>query len=85
MVYLTTRSSPAGRGITERKSEEAINAYYVDSPLNDEEGATAVALIDDMLGDLELLFQEQLTALVEDAAEQQTLRKGMAVVTDPSP
>ena len=38
-----------------------------------------------MLGDLELLFQEQLTALAEDAAEQQALRKGKAVVTNPSP
>ena len=38
-----------------------------------------------MLGDLELLFQEQLTALVEDAAEQQMVKKGKVVVTDPSP
>ena len=37
-----------------------------------------------MLGDLELLFQEQLTASAEDAVEQQALRKGKAVATDPS-
>ena len=37
-----------------------------------------------MLGDLELLFQEQLAVLAEDAAEQQVLRKGKAVATDPS-
>ena len=38
-----------------------------------------------MLKDLELLFQEQLMALAEDAAEQQALRKGKSMVTDPSP
>ena len=38
-----------------------------------------------MLGDLELLFQKQLTALAEDVAEQQALRKGKAVATDPTP
>ena len=38
----------------------------------------------DRLGDLELLFQEQLTGLAEDATEQQALRKGKAVAMDPS-
>ena len=37
-----------------------------------------------MLEDLELLFQEQLAVLAEDAAEQQAVKKGKAVVTDPS-
>ena len=36
-----------------------------------------------MLEDLELLFQEQLTALAEDAAKQQAMKKGKVVVTDP--
>ena len=35
-----------------------------------------------MLGDLELLFQEQLAALAEDTAEQNAARKGKAVITD---
>ena len=43
------------------------------------------ALVDSMLGDLELLFQEQLTTLTEDAVEQQAVKKGKVVVTDPSP
>ena len=38
----------------------------------------------DRLEDLELLFQEQLAVFAEDVAEQQTLRKGKAVATDPS-
>ena len=85
VIQLIARGGPVGGGITKQESEEAINAYYVDSPSDDEEEAATVALIDDMLRDLELLFQEQLTALAEAAAEQQTLRKGKAVVTDPSP
>ena len=41
--------------------------------------------MDDAIEGLELLFQEQLTALAEDAAEQQALRKGKAMAADPSP
>ena len=48
------------------------------------EGATAEAMVDRMLGDLELLFHEQLTALAEDAAEQHAVKKWKAVITDPS-
>ena len=51
-------------------SEEAVCAYYVDTPSKDEEGATAEVQVADRLGDLELLFQEQLTALAEDAADR---------------
>ena len=40
--------------------------------------------MDASLTDLELLFQEQLAALAEDAAEQQVLRKGKAMATSPS-
>ena len=40
--------------------------------------------MDASLADLELLFQEQLAALAEDATEQQLLRKGKAVAMDPS-
>ena len=38
----------------------------------------------DRLRDLELLFQEQHAVLAKDATEQQALRKGKAVATDPS-
>ena len=84
MVCLATRARPAGEGIARQESEEAVCAYYVDTPSDDEGSATVEALVDDMLRDLELLFQEQLMALAEDAAEQQVLRKGKAMVTDPS-
>ena len=56
-MHLTARGNHIGEGIAEQESEEAISAYYVDSPTNDEEGAVAEALVDSMLGDLELLFQ----------------------------
>ena len=69
MVCLAARASPVGKGIVGEESEEAGCAYYVDTPLDDEEGAAAEALVDDMLEDLELLFQEQLVVLAEDAAE----------------
>ena len=84
MVCVVARASPAGEGIAGQESEEAVCAYYVDTPSDDEEGATVEALVDDMLRDLELLFQEQLTVLAEDAAEQRALRKGKAVPTNPS-
>ena len=70
MVQLTTKGNHAGEGTTEQESDETINAYYVDSPSDDDEGAAAKALVNSMLRDLELLFQEQLTTLAEDAAEQ---------------
>ena len=38
-----------------------------------------------MLGDLELLFQEQLVALAKDVTEQNVARKGKAVITDHEP
>ena len=85
MVCLAARADPVGEGIAGQDSKEAICAYYVDTPSEDEEGATAEAQVDDALEDLKLLFQEQLTALAEDIAEQQALRKGKAVATDPSP
>ena len=68
-MHLTARGNHAGKGATEPEPG-AVSAYYVDSPSDDEEGAAAEALVDDMLSDLELFFQEQLTALAEDAAEQ---------------
>ena len=70
VVCLAARVSPASEGIAEEEVEEAVCAYYVDAPSDDEEGTATEALVDDMLGDLELLFQEQLAALAEDAAEQ---------------
>ena len=42
-------------------------------------------LVDFTIGDLEQLFQEQLVSLAEDIAEYQAVRKGKAVVTNPSP
>ena len=83
-MHLTARGNHAGEGAAEQELE-ATSTYYVDSPLDDEEGAAAEALVDNMLGDLELLFQEQLIALAEEATEQQALKKGKTVVTDPSP
>ena len=84
MVCLAARADPAGKGIAGEEAKEVVYAYYVDAPSDDEEGATAKALVDDMLGDLELLFQEQLAVLAEDVTEQQALRKGKAMTTDPS-
>ena len=84
VVCLAARTDPVGEGIAGQDFEEAVCAYYVDTPSDDEEGATAEAQVEDRLEDLELLFQEQLVALVEDAAEQQVLRKGKAVATNPS-
>ena len=37
------------------------------------------------MGDLELLFQEQLVSLAEDPAEYQEVKKGKAMAMDPSP
>ena len=69
-VQLTARCISIGEGAAEQESQEAISAYYVDLPSDEEEGATAEAQVDSLLEDLELLFQEQLVALAEDAAEQ---------------
>ena len=63
---------------------EAHGAYYIDSPSDEEEGAAVEAQVDSWMGDLELLYQEQLKLLAEDLAEHQTAeRKGKTVVTDP--
>ena len=70
MVQLTARGTSTGKGAVEQESQEAVSAYYVDLPSDEEEGETAEAQVDSLLGDLELLFQEQLVALAEDAAEQ---------------
>ena len=52
-----------------RPEREAPSAYYVDSPSDEEEGAAAEAQVDSWMGDLELLFQEQLMSLAKDHAE----------------
>ena len=70
VVHLTARGSHASGGTAKQESKEAVSAYYVNSPSDDEEGAAVEALVDNMVGDLELLFQEQLTTLAEDAVEQ---------------
>ena len=69
VVQLMARGDHAGEGATEQEPKETFSAYYVDSPSDDEVGAAAEALVDNVLEDLELLFQEQLTALAEDATE----------------
>ena len=74
VVHLAVRSEP-----------EATGAYYVDTPSDEEAGAAVEARVDSMMGDLELLFQEQLVSLAEDIAEYQAVRKGKAVAMDPSP
>ena len=84
MICLEARADPIGGGIARQDSEEAACAYYVDTPSEDEEGATAEAQVANRLEDLELLFQEQLAVFAVDAAEQHTLKKGKAVATDPS-
>ena len=70
MVQLTARSVTPSQGTAKHETQEGAGAYYVDLTSDEEEGAAAEAQIDHLLGDLEVLFQEQLAALVEDAAEQ---------------
>ena len=60
----------------------AARAYYLDFAPDEDEGVVVEAQLDSQLGDLELLFQEQLTVLAEEAAEQHALRKGKVVLTD---
>ena len=62
----------------------ATGAYYVDSPSDEEKGVAAKAQVDSWMGDLELLFLEQLMSLAEDHAEYQAVRKGKAMAMDPS-
>ena len=76
---------PPAVHLTVGPEPEATTAYYVDSPSDEEGGATAEAQLDFMMGDLERLFQKQLVSLPEDIAEYQAVRKGKAVVMDPSP
>ena len=66
-----------------RVPKRGIYTYYLDFAPNEDEGA--MIEMDSQLGDLELLFQEQLTALAEDATKQHTLRKGKPVLIDCEP
>ena len=63
----------------------AARAYYLDFAPDEDVGAVVEAQMDSQLGDLELLFQEKLTTLAEDAVEQHALRKGKAVLIDCEP
>ena len=83
-ICLVARVDPAGRGYVGQAFEGANCAYYVDTPLDDEGATTAEAQVDASLANLELLFQEQLVVLAENATEQQVLRKGKAMAMDPS-
>ena len=57
-------------------------AYYVDLASNEEERVIVEAQVDSLLGDLEVLFQEQLATLAEDAMKQHAIRKEKAVITE---
>ena len=63
---------------------EVVSAYYVDSPSDEEGGVATEAQVDFMMRDLELLYREQLATLAEDFVKYQAVKKGKAVVTDPS-
>ena len=76
--------APRGENL-ERQAYEPYNAYLVDLAPEEEEGADKEAQEEEMLEDLELLFQEQLAVFAEDAAELDTARKGKAVITDQVP
>ena len=60
----------------------AVGAYYLDSAPDEDEEAVVEAHLDSQLGDLELLFQEQLIVLAEEVTEQHALKKGKAVLTE---
>ena len=59
-----------------------VGTYYLDFALDEDEGAVVETHLDSQLGDLELLFQEQLIILAEEAAEQHALKKGKAVLIE---
>ena len=58
VICLAARADPTGEGIAGYESEEDVCAYYFNTPSDDEGGATAESLVDDVLLDLESLFQE---------------------------
>ena len=68
VIQLTARSVTSSGGATEQEAQEVLSAHYVDHA-SDEEGVVIEAQIDSPLRDLEVLFQEQLVALVEDTTE----------------
>ena len=82
---MIARSVTPGGGVSEREAQEAINAYYVDLASDEEEGAAIEAQVDDMLNDLELLFQEKLATLAEDVAEHHWNCKGKVVIMEEVP
>ena len=85
MQLVVEQASQAAVHLVAEPEPEAVNAYYVDSPSDEEGGAAVEAHIDFVKGDLELLYREQLASLAEDLIEYQTVKKGKAVATDPSP
>ena len=59
----------------------ATYAYYVDLTFDEEGGGDDVeSRIDSMLNNLEVLFQEQLVVLAEDATEHWRKEKGKAIM-----
>ena len=71
----TMRTSRAVVHLAAGPEPQALGAYYVDSPSDEEEGVAVEAQVDSWMGDLELLYQEQLKSLVEDW-QSTKLRKG---------
>ena len=68
VIQLTARNT-IPEGVTEHQAHELRGANYVELASDEKEGAIAEAHVDSLLGDLELLSQEQLAVLAEDAAE----------------
>ena len=85
VIQLTAKSTASGGGTVEHQPHESWDAYYVDLASDEEKEAVIEVQIDSLLGDLELLYQEQLAALAEDTTEQNAARKGKAVITDHEP
>ena len=84
-IQLAARAIALEGGSSEQHAQQPHSAYYVDLASDEDEGAIIEAQMDDILEDLELLFQEQIAVLAEDAAEQNALRKGKAVMIDHNP
>ena len=54
---------------------EQVYGYYIDFASNEEKGAEAEAHNNSVPNDLEVMLQEQLPMLAEDATEEQHIRK----------
>ena len=57
-IQLAAKAATPEGGSSEQQAQHPHSAYYVDLASDEDEEAVIEAQIDDMLGDLELLFQE---------------------------